>query len=758
MTQSIQNFDNRNNGYGVPPRAAAPAARPQTQAVRIPDYYQPDEKRNIKEALEENPIYSTVVKGFFGPLIEHPIASLFTWFGCGFLLDKYTAACGGEYDKSLLKKVTNFGDRLENSSFVQSKPVQKVLGWFKKGGEKSGSLINKNSVLRAIWKTPTMPELELVKSEMIPQRQRIMHDFSLITKELCLENEKGFAKLNRLALDKKERELLKSLGDIVNSEEKASSYIQLKRLGLKESEIKNIISTADGGVARTKSEILKAFGNKDAAWLKSIHGDTIGKAEIINEVQDACKKVGNKVRISMGEYKPFGFDIGILTTPTKRIIGCDNIFNRSFSLTKDGAKTATGRFMSRFMQMVHRGLTFGGGKLGVLLFIAPAFVETAINVHKAEPNQKVGTGVSNLVNHISWVFTFPFALQIMHHLCGAKYAGMKEDDIQAIRNRVKEINENNKLNGTEKAVFHNYKEWAAERESVNKFIKNKSKVEGQKWYTKAIRKFAGWLTPDLGKVDAYNTGNIITTKFSQMRNLPRNLFGVPARLLLFGVLTMGVLDTILNKCIKLIFGESYDSMKEEEIKDAKKEQKKFLKEDLTDRLYEAQRRKIQNRAKTNPQTTQQINPQGNAISHHGGVNISEPVKQSAALNTGAGVNNIPPGFNDSLNTGVRVPSPDGHNISKQNVDNYTYIPSQQNIIKAEAKGKLDNYSYIPSQNSVIESKDNKNSANIRSYIPSQMAANIAKSWDNSGLQSALNRADRAEQNALRVLAGNFEGM
>jgi hypothetical protein len=55
-----------------------------------------------------------VVKGFFGPLIEHPIASVLTWFGCGFLLDKYTAACGGEYNKSLLKKVTNFGDRIES--------------------------------------------------------------------------------------------------------------------------------------------------------------------------------------------------------------------------------------------------------------------------------------------------------------------------------------------------------------------------------------------------------------------------------------------------------------------------------------------------------------------------------------------------------------------------------------------------------------------------------------------------------------------
>ena len=720
MTQNIQNFDNRNNGYGMPPRAAAPQVRPQPQPVRIPEYYEPNERKSFKEMLEENPMYSMGIKGFFGPLIDHPFASVLTWFGCGFLLDKYTSACGGEYDKSLLKKVTNFGDKIEQSAFIQSKPMQSVLSLFKKGGEKGGNFIQKNSVLRAIWKTPTMPEWELVKSEMLPQRQRILHDFNLVTKELHLEDDKGFAKLNKLALDKEERKLLKGKGlaDVVNTEEKASSYIQLRRLGLKEEEIKRIISSADGGVSRTKKEVLKAFGNKDIAWLKSIHKDTVGNTALINEVQDACKKVGGKVRVGMGEYKPFGHDIGFLTAPTKRVIACDSIFNRLFSLTKEGAKTATGRFMSRFMQMVHRGLTFGGGKLGVLLFIAPAFVETAINVHKAEPSQKIGTGVSNLTNHISWVFTFPFALQIMHHICGAKYAGMDEPTIQKIRDKVNELNKDNK-----EGKIKNYETWEKRRNQVNDFIKEHSKVKNQKWYTKSVRWLSGLLTHDLGRVDAYNTGNFITTKINQLRNLPRNLFGVPARLILFGLLTMGVLDTALNKCIKLIFGDSYDSMKEEEIKDAKKEEKKFLKEDLTERLYEAQKRKIAAATVNNKRQKQQVQQQ-NAIAHHGAPH------------------------NIDLNMSPQETA----------IDNYSYIPSQNNTIKSDVKNnKRDNYTYVPSQVSTIK-QNNETNPNMRSYIPSQLGANLSKTWDNSGLQAALSRADRAEQRALKVLGGNFEGM
>ena len=729
MTQSVQNFDNRNNGMGVPSRVMAQQMRPQPR-VRIPEYYAPSDKNTLKDTLEDNMVYNMIVKGFFGPLIDHPIASVLTWFGCGFLLDKYTSACGGEYDKSLLKKVTNFGDRIENSSFVQSKPMQSFLNIFKKSGEQGGKILQKNSVLRAIWKTPTMPEWEMVKSEMIPQRQRVVHDFNQIVNELKLTTD-GYAKLNKLALDKEEKGWLKKLADVLNTEEKASSYI--KRLGLKEDKIMEIISQADGGVADTKKAILKAFGDKDVEWLKKIHEDTIGAK--INEVQEATKKVGGKVKIGLGEFRPWGISLGPLTSPTKRVLGCDNVYNRLYSLD-GGAKTATGRFMSRFMQMVHRGLTFGGGKLGVLLFIAPAFVETAINVHKAEPDQKIGTGVSNLVNHISWVFTFPFALQIMHHIFGAKYAGLTEDQVQNIRKKVADFNKDNKA-----GKFADYTDWNEKRKALNKEIKELSKVKGQKWYTKGIRKLAGWLTPDLGKVDAYNTGNWFTTKLSQMRNLPRNMFGVPTRLVIFGLLTMGVLDTALNKGVKLIFGDSYDSMKEEEIKDAKKEQKKFLKEDLTERLYEAQRRKLQNRVI--PTNQPQVKPQGNALAHHGVGNKE--------ANQGVNYNANQSGMIYLGETG-NTPQ-----VQSETVDNYSYIPSPKNIIKSEAKGKRDNYSYIPSQDSTIKTDKQKNQ-NTRSYIPSQAAANISKTWDNSGLQSALDRADRAEQRALKVLAGNFEGM
>ena len=96
--------------------------------------------------------------------------------------------------------------------------------------------------------------------------------------------------------------------------------------------------------------------------------------------------------------------------------------------------------------------------------------------------------------------------------------------------------------------------------------------------------------------------------------------------------------------------------------------------------------------------------------------------------------------------------------NNETIDNYTYIPSQNNVISApKIKDNGDNYTYIPSQNSKIKPKT-EDDPNKRSYIPSQRAADIQKTWDNSGMTSVLERADRAEAKAVQILAGNFESM
>jgi hypothetical protein len=82
--------------------------------------------------------------------------------------------------------------------------------------------------------------------------------------------------------------------------------------------------------------------------------------------------------------------------------------------------------------------------------------------------------------------------------------------------------------------------------------------------------------------------------------------------------------------------------------------------------------------------------------------------------------------------------------------------TQQSAKKAQNNlplQKRDNYTYIPSQENIINQMNPTTPVN--KYIPSQMGLQLNKTFDNSALAAALRRADRAEKRAIDTLAGNF---
>ena len=85
-----------------------------------------------------------------------------------------------------------------------------------------------------------------------------------------------------------------------------------------------------------------------------------------------------------------------------------------------------------------------------------------------------------------------------------------------------------------------------------------------------------------------------------------------------------------------------------------------------------------------------------------------------------------------------------------------YLP-QSEVLKETKQIKVDNYTYIPSSENIFANKK-KNEEQVKKYIPSQIGAKFTKTFDNSGLTKALRRADLAEQKAVQILAGNFNGI
>ena len=225
------------NPYNVYPQ------QNQAQPVRLPNYYrvaaQNSDKPTIKDMIKENPAYDMLLK----PFVEHPIAVLATWLGLGVALDAYSDANRGEYNKTLVKKAANLGDKIQNSKIIQNKPVQTVLNGIGSVGKAGGKVVNNSAILRAMKETPTMPEWSMVKSQMFNQKQEVVQDFIKIVDTLKLDTNQ-LPQLKDVGLNDTEKEMLKRVFNTHKisqiPEQEAVNQVLLNRLGKSPAEIEKI--------------------------------------------------------------------------------------------------------------------------------------------------------------------------------------------------------------------------------------------------------------------------------------------------------------------------------------------------------------------------------------------------------------------------------------------------------------------------------------------------------------------------------------
>lgn len=736
--------------------------------VQIPQIYQVQEKNDgatFKEKLKKWDVMGLVYQWF-----EHPFMMLGTCAGLAWGVDKFSSACGGQYETSLVGKAARLGDDIQESKFVQSKPFQTVLDVGRGIKNKFNKIFKNSDVINAIKHTPSQPEWGFVKDELLTMEQRVVHDFSLVVNKL-VRPEYGdgtqFIKLTDLGVDGDDLKFVeKFFKGVKPFEEQASNAIQLKRIGLADDAIREILANP-AATDLVKVKQLEKLG-VDEAFLDKLSKNPATKEDIA-KVREACKKakgmrVGEGHQKWLGKFQPFA-----------RKIGLDEVGNRLTSMSE--AKTRTGRAFATFLQKCHRGFTFGGGKMGVLLFVSPLLVETMLDVKEAQANEKVGTAAHGGVHAVSWVFTFPLALSIMHRLAGVQYAGMSKEAVEECRTLIKEFNEKanpykesgffDKLLGrSEKKAagefFETIGEYNAAKDKLKARLKELHTVKDQNLITKICKKVGKFVTMDLETISSFKNGfGSVGNQFSRLGNTMKNVCGVPLRVGLWAALTMGVLDTLINKGIKGCFGNYYDRYKEEEFTEAKKTQKKFLKEDLKNRLYEAQQEKVMGVAAANNEFNPPEKIQATLEEEKLKAQMEAELKRRAKVAPSNEIQKEQPiaqqtPANDEVAVSTPVSAvPQDKPIAKPvEKDTNTYIPSIKPVdVKPAEPVKRDNYTYIPSSENVIK-KDEKD-ADVNKYIPSQQGSNFTKTFDNSGLEAALRRADRAEQRAIQTLAGNF---
>ena len=683
--------------------------------------------------------------------------------------------------------------------------------------------------------TPSVPEWPSAKNDIIAQEVRVVEDFNLITEKLKLTSSEPI-EFKFLGIDNSERKMLKKLFGVNNvskiPEEMAVNVTLLKRLGKSDNEIMSIVGSGNSSVL-VKAEILKAL----ELGVEDIEKIRLNPEKYVEQVKDATKKAGNRVRIGMDYHNILG-----PVQPTVRTVSCDQVANKIISLkVGEGPKTATGKFFSNFVQKIHRGFTFGGGKLGIFIFIAPFLVTALKNTKKADPDQKVGTLANGLVESISWVFTFPLAIKTIYALGGMKYAGMSKEDVEKYRSLLNDFNQ--KADAKEFTSKLDYKNAKKALKKELKTLKNKNNGN-LSLFSKIMKKIQGGMQLDLERIKHFQTDDAAKNLINKIPNFLRDCAGVPLRVIITGFVIETAYRELLMKGIKAIFGNHYNEEQEMEQKDLAKQQKQAFKDDLQKRMVEIQKIKLNGegvndnggfaipedlnegirmeqeakkamRQEENPvdwenihsDKTQQIIKEDKTIEEEVINNLKDKEKTStdvvdevskniaeqknsenlinqevqkykdkevssfekehkiqeiADIQEQNSVNNIPE------TTAIAAASTAGgvvasnitnqsvmKTVTKPEVDNYTYIPSSRvgnDVLQSAKNEKRDNYTYIPSSENVIKREIDPKE---QKYIPSQRGAKFEKTFDNSGLADALKRADRAEQKAIEILAGNF---
>ena len=528
-------------------------------AVPLPQIY------NIPSEAEKPDLVEQIKKfdlfGIVYPWLLYPFTLIATCTGMAWGLDKFSQACGGEYEKSLVGKAAKLGDNIENSKFVKSKPFQVIWSTGEKAIGKVKHFFRNSDLLNSIFKTPSQPEWSMPKDEMLGMHHRVIHDFSQISRTLKW-GEEGFTELGDLGLDKADKKFLNEFfgnTKLSTIQEKASNALRLKRLGLTNDAIHSVVNTANA-TELVKAKELEHIG-LTSDFVKELEKNTPSLRKIV-KIEKACDK-GRNIRIGAGHQwflGPF--------QPFERKVSLSEVGNRLKSMFK-GPKTKTGRALATFLQKCHRGFTFGGGKMNAIFFVSPLLVETMMDVKKAESDEKLGTAAHGLVHSVSWVFTFPLALKLMHHIGGMQYAGMDKKDVETARKLIQEFNEEANpfkekswLNifgiGEKKAAdktFQSYDAYKKKLDSLNtqlKALRNKN-TKNQNLITKIGKQLGKFLTLDLETISSYKNGSAIGNFARRLPNFFKNVLGVPMRFILWGAITMGVFDAVINKGIKGCF-------------------------------------------------------------------------------------------------------------------------------------------------------------------------------------------------------------
>ena len=626
------------------------------------------------------------------PWFEYPLLMIGTCFGLSYGVDAFSKSCNKEYEKSILGKSAKFGDKIAQSKLFDNKLVHSGEGFLGRSWKKISDFAMKNDIVRAMVETPTKPENAMPRSEVLNTKSRVVEKFKEALKEFKFVPTEH-TRDGKEVFGKINFSDFCTNNEIIEGLKKDFGVTDLAKVADEKLVARHMLKQTGFAEEKIVSALSDAnpVGKARELIIEKIFGGKEQMQEILHEEGD---KFFDKVVNASKELSGLKIEQGKkLPFTNKRILTSEYGFQEIFNRGFSISEGAKTK-AGKFMAKLTQWLHRGltfGGTKATILLGVAPIIARTM-VNTHKAEKNEKVGTFMDGLIMATSWVFTFPLILKAiHALGGAQYAGMGKE------KVKEVND--KIDAFNKRVrdgeFKSFKEWKAALKTVKSEIKELSKVKNQGFVTQTIRKVSKFTKSDLKKFERFQGDNFIG---NFVRNTPakiHNTMWSAGRFVAFMMIGMPFVDKIINKIAGALFGNHYDGMAEKENQEAKERQEEFALKDLQDRLYNAQAVKM------------------------GVIPAEDAVQKPAA--------------------------PSEPSFTARQVYNKKPQMSEERRVR-------DNYTYIPSQDSVIEKPKEET---VNKYIPSQEAANIVKSFDNSGLDSALKKADKAEQKALQILAGKF---
>lgn len=455
-------------------------------------------------------------------------------------MNKFSKACQDNYDKTILGKIGNFGDKIGNSKLFKNAFVEgltKKTQWLK--NTLKDKVIPKSKILSAVFNTPSKPTHHMVLTM-----------YNGITAEIGSSATQLFEKFTKNGED---LEKVKSLGFTKTVEGKVVADVD---------KYKDIVKNSH----KYTDEIIKACETQGSNSFTAARAGKIPllKDKYITEILPFTKKI---------------------FCPEHKFSEFVNKMQAAKGLQNTAHTTAIGKTLPKQTLRIIEGLTnasTGGGLIGALMgsyIIADSIIKSI----KAPKGEKGKTFSENMLYNLGFYLTMPFALRIMHGAGGLQYIGMSKEKVEEYRNKLEIHNEKAKAE-----TFANKEEWKSSKTALKDALKGDTKILKTDSAGTRVLKFAKniiykplkWagrvITVGLESIKPYTSKNAsgmekASQLFGKFKFKLKDIAGYPMRLGLFLFVIAPPLAKLFAKGSHLVFGKPTHSVLDEGKEDKEKE-------------------------------------------------------------------------------------------------------------------------------------------------------------------------------------------